>query len=406
MSHCQDSNKEDLFRMLRRSNENEFEESVKKDWYRARSYVLQVLDSKDVFYRMIKEQKRVHVVLEGTSPLIMSVARQIALLVHYPTFDDATGCNRTIITILFDKTKVSQYSILDFVSQEEYLCNLSRYCKCTIGNFEEDGIKEVSNENSFLAFLDIELELIGFDGSDFSKYKSSDSLRINDACILDKDFDETIDRSMARRVNMVYNVGMDFDNLPTDDPNTAVRYDRALQYFCYQQSPEDTLKKWNEMGNSVIDVKNKLSNVFCADCFPSRLIYVINKSKDKEERDIGSKNLGEYLKSEYPKVVAMVKDNLKSLAKCEHARWNVEKLLMGFRPLSEEEHLEDEQFFGKDRTANRKSLRKKSIHIDLCSYLDLRRINPGDMKYDCFLMIAMPRIMVEKLGKKQFKFIV
>ena len=37
MFHCQDNNTEDLFRMLRRSDGNEFEESVIENWYRART---------------------------------------------------------------------------------------------------------------------------------------------------------------------------------------------------------------------------------------------------------------------------------------------------------------------------------------------------------------------------------
>ena len=107
------------------------------------------------------------------------------------------------------------------------------------------------------------------------------------------------------------------------------------------------------------------------------------------------------MKKKYQKVVGIVKDNIESLARCEHARWNVEKLLLGFRPLSEKEQLEDEQLFGKDRKDYRKSLKKRGIHIDLCSYRDLRRINPGDMKYDCFLIIAIPRIYTEHLKCKQ-----
>lgn len=149
------------------------------------------------------------------------------------------------------------------------------------------------------------------------------------------------------------------------------------------------------MGNNQIDIKNKLSNVFCADCFPSRLIYIINENKKEKEKIINFIDLGKHVKKKYQKVVGIVKDNIESLARCEHARWNVEKLLLGFRPLSEKEHLEDEQLFGKDRKDYRKSLKKRGIHIDLCSYRDLRRINPGDMKYDCFLMIAMPRIILE-----------
>lgn len=239
------------------------------------------------------------------------------------------------------------------------------------------------------------MEFIGFDGMDFSKYNSADKLRIKGSDIRDEELEETIDISMAKRVNMVYNVGMDIDNLPPDDPNTAERYDKALFYFCYQQSPKDTQEKWDQMGNSQIDIKNKLSNVFCSDCFLSRLIYIINENIEEKDKIINFLDLGKHVKKKYLKVVGFVKDNIESLARCEHARWNVEKLLLGFRPLSEKEHLEDELLFGKDRKGYRKALKKRGIHIDLCSYRDLRRINPGDMKYDCFLMIAMPRIILE-----------
>lgn len=402
MHHCQDNNKEDLFRMLRRSDGKEFEENVVRNWYQARSYVFKSLESQDVFYNMIHKYQKVNVVLEGTSELMMAVARQIALLVHYPTFDDATDSkNRTTVTILFDKNKIPLSAVKDFVSKEEYLCNLPQYCKCTIRDSKDNAHKIVHNEGSF---LDIELELVGFDGSDFSTYSSAeDSLRINDACVSNKDYDETIDISMAKRVNMVYNAGMDIDNLPQDDPNTATQYDRAMMWFCYQQTAEYAQKKWNEIGNSQTDVKNKISNALCADCFTSRLLYAINASKKECEQRVSSADMGEYLKNEYGKVVDMVKENLKSLAMCEHSRWNVEKLVLGFRPLSDDELLEDEQRFENERTAFRKRLKEKRILIDLCSYLDLRRLNPGDMKYDSFLMIAVPKILLEKEMDKSSK---
>lgn len=399
MCHCQNNNKEDLFRMLRRSDGKEFEEDVIRNWYRARNYVLNTLESKDVFYKMIHDHRKVNVVLESASQLMLAVARQIALLVHYPTFNEATGSNRTTITILFDKHKVPLSYIWDYVSKEEHLCNLPRYCKCTVRDFESKA-DTFSNKNSFLKFLDIELELIGFDGSDFSEYKSPDSLpdplRIKEEEVSNHDFDETIDISMAKRVNMVYNVGADIDNLPQDDPNTASQYDRAMLWFCYQQTPEIAQEKWDEIENNRIGVKKKLSNVFCADCFTSRLLYAFNTYKKKEDPEISGKNMGEYLKSKYRKVANIVKENLKSLAQCEHSRWNVEKLVLGFRPLSEEELLEDEQRFENDRTAYRKSLKKENVHIDLCSYRDMKRLNPDDMKYDSFLVIAAPKILLEK----------
>lgn len=393
MSHCQNKNKEDLFRLLRRTDGSVFEESVVKNWYRARKYVLEALDAHDVLDKQIWKRQKVHVVLEGTSELMMSVARQIAFIAHYPTFDEMSGANKTVITILYDKNKFSDLSISDFISREEYLCNLPRYCKYTVYDFGKAETKKTFHSDSY---IDIELELVGFEETDFSQYESSDSLRINESCIQDKNVEEAVDVAMAKRVNMVYNVGADVDNLPPNNPYTAERYDKALFYFCYQQSMDDTQKCWECIDESQVGIKNKLSNVFCADCFAARLKYVINANKKKRDEPVDGINLRGVVAREYKKVVGIVKDNVEILAKCEHARWNVEKLLLGFRPLLDEEYLADEQMFGAEKKAYRKQLKKRGIHIDLCSYHDLRRINPGDMKYDCFLMIAVPRIMLER----------
>ena len=93
-----------------------------------------------------------------------------------------------------------------------------------------------------------------------------------------------------------------------------------------------------------------------------------------------------------------------ALSKSEHARWAVEKLIMGFRPLNEEERLDDEKLAAhkKKRKEYRNNLKKNSsklAHIDLCSYSDLRRVNPDDMKYDSFLMLAIPNILAKVIQK-------
>ena len=95
--------------------------------------------------------------------------------------------------------------------------------------------------------------------------------------------------------------------------------------------------------------------------------------------------------------------NNEALSISEHERWVVEKLIMGFSPLDKDERIKDERLFGNAKKQYRKALKchqKESgtPHIDLCSYRDLRRVNPDDMKYDSFLMLAIPKIL-EKLGK-------
>ena len=112
--------------------------------------------------------------------------------------------------------------------------------------------------------------------------------------------------------------------------------------------------------------------------------------------NIDQETLRWLLNKKYRQVLRIVKENITSLAMCEHARWNVEKLINGFEPLTLKEHNEDNIRFGASRNSYRKKLKNKAHHIDLGSYQELRRINPSDMKYDCFLTMAMIRILKER----------
>ena len=87
---------------------------------------------------------------------------------------------------------------------------------------------------------------------------------------------------------------------------------------------------------------------------------------------------------------------IEGLSKSEHARWVTDKLIMGFRPLNDRERIKDERLFEEEKTQYRNQLKKSAhdpAHVDLCSFAKLRRINPSDLKYDSFLMLAIPGIL-------------
>lgn len=297
--------------------------------------------------------------------------------------------------------------------------------------------ENVKNPNSFVG---VELELLGFDNDDFG-YEANEKEGMEVVHVGRKVIEEVknrkckyeLDVTHARRVNMVYQVGADIDNLPPDDPNISDRYSRALLYFCYQQSKGKTLEKWNEIAEYAneddkkgtlyqIMLRNKLSNVFCADCFVTRLksLFDHNARKDiqkviikaycsendvKKNENFGyktvritTKMLNYMIKNHEKDLLMLVGNNLKAMARCEHARWNVEKLILGFSPFGPQEHYEYNCRFGSSRSSYRNGLKKnKGHHINLCSYEDLYRIDPDNMKYDSFLMLAMVRILREGL---------
>lgn len=387
-----------------------FTEGTAVGWQMARNYVLtQLYKNNNCGAEGIPPSSTdyVHAIVHyHGEPMPLFVARHVALAAHFPNFNEGNGrtqkpSNCTVISILYNRN--THPDIMDILQKEEYLCNLPKVSKCICRDGKNNKIIKVDNEYSY---IDIELELVEFDDDDFDKYEADISnnrlcpIVVDNKVVKDivcgKDIQQYSDLTNACRANMVYNVGDDFDNLPPDDANTADRYNRALLYFCYQQSHNDTMKKWDEIcskdddENSFgyqIQLRNKLSNVFCTDCFVPRLKSLFDNKT--------CKNFETTLQHHEAEVLASVSRNLQKLAMCEHARWNVEKLILGFSPLTEEEHYEYAKCFGASRDSYRKKLKNKAHHIDLCSYQDLRRIDPANMKYDCFLMMAMVRILKE-----------
>lgn len=447
---------EDLFKDMRRLHRKDeagsciaFGKDVLQGWCRARNYVLSQLKNQKSWGSdgiAASSSERVHIVIDCVDPMAFYIARHAALALHFPNFNEGDGVsqapsNSTVITLLYNRKKYPD--IITELHREEYLCNLTDLCKCTLKMVEKEdkgkGLKVISenvkNPNSFVG---VELELLGFDNDDFG-YEANEKGGMEVVHVGRKVIEEVknrkckceLDVTHARRVNMVYQVGADIDNLPPDDPNISDRYSRALLYFCYQQSKGKTLEKWNEIAEYAneddkkgtlyqIMLRNKLSNVFCADCFVTRLksLFDHNARKDIQkviikaycsENDvkknenfdyktvrITTKMLNYMIENHEKDLLMLVGNNLKAMARCEHSRWNVEKLILGFSPFSPQEHYEYNCRFGSSRSSYRNGLKKnKGHHINLCSYEDLYRIDPDNMKYDSFLMLAMVKILKE-----------
>lgn len=356
-------------------------------WYRARHYVLKTLAPIDKDGIDYKSSDHVHVILENTSDILQAVARQIALIAHYPNYQECKGKNRTVITfceckdIMLDTDK----KIIVHKFESQMFGNLLNFCRCTYYCAKKEKLISMIQEESKLLPLDVEFVFTTESVGDYMNRMEApqDSAVVIKETDIPDEYDKTLDESKGRLVNMVYTVGSDIDNLPPTDNANISRYNTALKTFCYNLKNENIDEKWNK--GSITD---KLSSIFCADCFESRLKGVV---------DINEKSLYENLLTDFETVIEKLCDEvvITALVKSEHARWNVEKLILGFRPLNAEERFKDESLFGKEKSDNRKDLKKnKKTHVDLCSYKELRRVDIGNMKYDYFLMLAMPQILL------------
>ena len=376
---------ESPFEYLRRQKTNEaIAENTVKNWYIARAFVLQQL--KGVSFGPGSEG-HLHAVVDGDSPLMLAVVRQLALSAHFLNyteqykFSKPVCKNRSVITLV---TQKETEKIVGELEEEENLCNLLKFCKYTV-------FGEERNSDSF---IDIELEIVN------GQPDKDGTLWIDEKAVqayveLSKE-DEIykIDTRKAVFARRSYDLGVEIDNLPHLDILDADRYRRALDIF-QRKVLQD--KKGQELidgdwKKSLTDVKLGLSNLFCSDCFESR-DRDIRKAVAAEGKDY------EHLSDKEKKAVWGKYSHELSLS--EHSRWVVEKLIMGFLPLNEQERAEYESLFGKKKTDYIKSLKNRSdspAHLNLCSYRDLRRTDPDNMKYDGFLMLAIPLILAKTSG--------
>ena len=364
--------KEKPFEFLKRKNGEGFSSDTIKNWYIARAYILEKL--KDIAICQ-GSKEHLEVTIAGDSPLMLSIARQVALSAHYANFDE-TNPIRTVITLVSKNTQ-----IIEELQKEEYLCNLPLFCKTSVNG------SEPKNADSH---IDIELRVTNErDENDNTLVMSEDEVK---AFLGKKSEGDNycIDTRKAVLTDRMYSLGSWIDNLPAEDIHNAQRYAMALNVFQHNllHKPITQLvnaKKWE---SDLIAVKNGLSNVFCADCFESR-----------------AKGVMRYAEANGMTEEEAWEECIEGLSKSEHARWVAEKLIMGFRPITEQERLGEECLFGAERRQFFNQLKKNPkdpAHIDLCSFAELRRINPYDMKYDSFLMLAIPGIL-QKLKIKYHK---
>jgi len=388
----------EIFQLLKRRNGEAFSDEVVSNWYLARYYVLKHFNEWMGEGIGPDSGRTFDIVINGYGPLMYSIVRQIALVAHFSNFDEDNSNTRSTIIIRYPKsfTLEQLQSEIDLLAKEEYLCNLIKYSDYSL--VADNG--EIW-EHKGLPFLDIRFVLSAKDED------VRDAIVLNEKAMLDeikryKDVNCLSDKDLTAGmlVNIAYSIGVEINNLPPTENNTASRYNIALDCVSSKRR-KDIIKMWNRpfyktknnaCNISQIDLKNALSCIYCADTFESRMRGLIRTTEPMSKK---------LLIANTNKIKAEMAKNLMKLSRSEHARWVAEKLIIGYRPLSEEEAYTDETNIGK-RNPYRKQLKNKHhdpSHIDIISFADLKRINPEDQKYDCFIILAMPLVLKKKYSK-------
>lgn len=327
------------------------------DWYFARAF----MTSSYMMEKMCRVDhdgnitKPLCLTLEGTSSKMRAVLRELILRAHYIDFDEQNGDNASEITILYDDSEeAAKRTLLGTPFLAGYLHHL----------WEEP-----------LDFLDFKIHFLP---------KSAHSrIDVSERILADFPYtrSNTIDTRAAEYANRIYCLGGDLSNLPSIDTSNAEMYELPLRVFETENYRYDRSESWE--GNSV---KNKLSNVFCTDTFALRKMMLergMNREGAKERT-----------------LVESVRKNILPLSKCEHSRWVAEKLIFDFRPWTPMEHYQYDRLFGEAKKRYYASLKRKEAHYNICSYRSLMRLDPANLKYDTFLVLAMLEI-IKKAEKSE-----
>lgn len=162
-------------------------------------------------------------------------------------------------------------------------------------------------------------------------------------------------KQLAKGVNYVYNHCF---SLSKDEPVTAPA--------SIDSSIADQL--WDKVGS----MPKVYSNIFNAMTLGTKM------------HSIG------HTKADWETYYALSKDEINILTEVEHNRWSVEELILGYRPVNDEE----ERLVEND-ISMKKKLRSSKIHYDLRSFDDLREDSTGKNVnvYDMALTQGIPLII-------------
>lgn len=375
------------------------------------------LDHEGIAYQ---SNKHVHLIIVGMNRMGIALAKEAAHMMHFPNFNEETGDNRTRITFIDDH---ADREMNFFIGRHAGYFDIAptKYADLSECNF-----REWSEEDKCNNFLDIQFEFIKgrveskyvrdwitkqLDDKDaiitiaFCVHNPSQNFGMamylpeevytrgrndvqNPWAVVDSDqvvnifvrqektgaliktFGDAAKSGNAdnKKYANLYPFGMIDDSFSVkDDSNKMAMAFNYIYKFCFDNNhplpstlPEyDSLKElWKSTPTSL-----KWSNLYLADSIEFKL------------RSIG-------LDKKSAKSATFSKEQIERMAYTEHSRWNMEKLLMGYRALGENE---------RGKGLNMKLLKDNMfVHYLIKPYADLTE---GEKELDRNIITKLPDIL-------------
>ena len=327
----------------------------------------------------------VHLVIVGMTRMGTALATQAALMAHYPNF--VTKGIRTKITLIDENADKEKNFYIDRYDRLFALSNWS-YKEMVRSESGKDELKPVFTHTPMELehlggdFLDVEWEFIQgsvaqLELQDYIEKSITEKTKMTIAICKDEP-----SRCLAAALNLEWKI-----------------YEKAMQVLVYNRYDDALIEKLKNKKDSGIfsPFGNKLKAFGMASkCF--------SKERLEETESLALKFHREYKKDENAEIDKLTdywsnvyvsntmwtklrcverknetidEKDIDILAEVEHNRWNIEKLIMSFRPLTKEEQVQARQ-----SKKDKDSYKDKMAHLNICSNDRLEEIDKGAKKYD------------------------
>lgn len=339
----------------------------------------------------IHSEKHVHLVIFGMGEVAETVAIQAAHVAHYPNYVRDHSL-RTRITLISENAETLSER---FIKRYRHLFDNSYYR--IIKPSEEQAVRvfhkpmyEGRREN----FVDVEWEFVDAeswhpDVREKLKQWAQDDKQMLTVVMADSDENKNVAMSLFLPDELYQ------QSIPIHKYNpNAIEYDVTMPLvqmaknvnYIYDRCYNDNFENWQgEILSSVeinavdrdrlwADLPNvkRWSSIYNAMTIPSKM------------RSVG---LNE---DDWDKFYDISQQDIEILAQVEHNRWNVEELILGYRPCTDEE----QDKIAADVDTQKDAFKARKIHYDLRAYNDLRPDKTGRSAkiYDLCLSVALPLI--------------
>lgn len=347
----------------------------------------------------IHSEKHVHLVIFGMGEVAETMAIQAAHIAHYPNYVRNHSL-RTRITMIGENAE-SQSA--EFVKRYQHLFDNSYY---RVVNLSEEKAVKVFHKPMYDGrredFVDVEWEFVDAEGwnpdvREKLRLWAQDDKQLLTIVMADKDADKNVAMSLFLPDELYQR------SIPIHKYNPkVVEYDVTMPLvqmaknvnYIYDRCYNDNIENWQGRVLSSVEINpadrdglwdklssaKRWSSIYNAMTIPSKM------------RSIG------LTEDDWDKFYDISQQDIEILAQVEHNRWNVEELILGYRPCTDEE----QEKIAADVATQKDAFKVRKIHYDLRAYNDLRPDKTGRSAkvYDLCLSAALPLIAKTFIDEK------